>query len=78
MNNKKYKLISLTIIVLFIVSLAISFAYFSARIIGNESTSTVVGTAAYLELTFIDGEKQINATNVLPGWSEAKKRHYQV
>ena len=57
---------------MFLISLAISYAYFSARIIGNESESTIVGTAAYLELTFTDGEKQINASNILPGWSESK------
>ena len=69
--NKKVW-ITITIIGLFLISMAISFAYFSARIIGNESESTIVGTAAYLELTFTDGEKQINASNIVPGWSESK------
>lgn len=69
-NEKIY--IGLIIIVLFIASLIVSYAYFSARIIGNESTSTIKGTAAYLELTFSDGSKQISASNIVPGWSDSK------
>ncbi len=70
LNNKI--IITILIIGLFIISMAISYAYFVARIINNESTSTIVATAAYLELTFTDGEKQINASNIIPGWSESK------
>ena len=52
--------------------MAISYAYFSARIFGNESESTISGTAAYLELTFTDGTPEITATNIIPGWSASK------
>ena len=57
---------------MFILSLAVSYAFFSAKIFGNESTSTIVGTAAYLELTFTDGNNTINGTNLIPGWSQSK------
>lgn len=69
--NKKV-LITITIIGLFLISMAISYAYFSARIFGNESESTISGTAAYLELTFTDGTPEITATNIIPGWSASK------
>lgn len=72
MSKRNKILVSISIIVLFIVSLLVSYAFFSARIYGNESTSTIVGTAAYLELTFSDGNKQINASNIVPGWSDSK------
>ena len=70
-SNKKI-IISMSIIGLLLVSLAISYAYFSAKITNNESESTIVATAAYLELTFIDGSPEINASNILPGWSASK------
>ena len=70
-SNKKI-IISMSIIGLLLVSLAISYAYFSAKITNNESESTIVATAAYLELTFIDGSPEINASNILPGWSACK------
>ncbi len=72
MSKRNKILVSISIIVLFIISLLVSYAFFSARIYGNESTSTIVGTAAYLELTFSDGNKQINASNIVPGWSDSK------
>ena len=72
MTSNKKVIISLSIIGLLLVSLAISYAYFSAKITNNESESTVVATAAYLELTFIDGSPEINASNILPGWSASK------
>ena len=71
--NKNKKIILLVLILgLFILSMIGSYAYFSARIFGSESTSTIVGTAAYLELTYTDGNKQINANNIFPGWTESK------
>ena len=72
MTSNKKVIISLSIIGLLLVSLAISYAYFSAKITNNESESTIVATAAYLELTFIDGSPEINASNILPGWSACK------
>ena len=72
MTSNKKVIISLSIIGLLLVSLAISYAYFSAKITNNESESTVVGTAAYLELTFIDGSPEINGSNIIPGWSASK------
>ena len=72
MNKKKKIIISLSITMVFLISIAISYAYFSAKINGNESASTVVATSANLELTFTDGVKQISASNILPGWSDSK------
>ena len=72
MTSNKKIIISMSIIGLLLVSLAISYAYFSAKITNNESESTIVATAAYLELTFIDGSPEINASNILPGWSACK------
>ena len=72
MTNKKRIIISALIIGLFLISMGISYAFFSAKIFGNESESTITGTAAYLELTFADGNSTINGTNLIPGWSATK------
>lgn len=72
MSRKKKIIISLSIIGMFLISLAVSYAYFSAVIYNNESTSTIVGTAAYLELTFEDGSPEISASDIIPGWSASK------
>lgn len=72
MSNKKKIIIGVCIICLFLVSVAVSYSYFSARISGNETTSTISGTAAGLELTFTDGGTVIDGTNIIPGWSASK------
>ena len=72
MQNKKKVFIGVLIISMLVVSLAISYAFFSARILNNENTSTMVGTAAYLELTFTDGNSTISGSNIIPGWSASK------
>ena len=72
MDTKQKIRISILIIGLFILSMTLSFAYFSAIITGSESTSTVEAIAANLELTYTDGNKQINANGIFPGWSDSK------
>lgn len=72
MSNNKKIIISLSIIGLLLVSIAISYAYFNAKILNNEKESTIVGTAAKLELTFIDGSPEISASGIIPGWSASK------
>ena len=57
---------------LLITLIGISYAYFRARILGNEITSTLVATAANLELTFEDGTPTINGDSIIPGWSKSK------
>ena len=72
MSNNKKIIISLSIIGLLLISIAISYAYFNAKILNNEKESTIVGTAAKLELTFIDGSPEINASDIIPGWNASK------
>jgi len=71
-KKSKIALIFVSVILVVLLILGVSYAYFTAKITGNESASTVVITAAYLELTFTDGNSTINAEDIIPGWSASK------
>lgn len=70
-RNKTILYICITILII-LIGVGMSYAYFSAIIKNNENTSTVVGNAAYLELTFEDQNSVISGTDLIPGWSASK------
>ena len=72
MQNKKRILIIVSSILILITIIGLSYAYFAANIIGNEEVSSIAGRAAYLEVTFADGEDTITGNNIVPGWSASK------
>jgi hypothetical protein len=60
-------------IVGFVVSIAsLSYAFFVAQVLNNESTSTIYGEAANLIIDFKEGTNQIYDTNIFPGWEATK------
>ena len=70
-KNRTILYICITILII-LIGIGISYAYFTAIIKNNETTSTIVGNAAYLEVTFEDQNSTITGTNLIPGWSATK------
>lgn len=73
-DNKTIFIVSISIILLIIAVIGISYAYFEANISGLNSASTLSGSATNnIELTYTDGNDVISGTDIIPGWSASKK-----
>ena len=71
-NRKKSIIFTCLGLLMLILTLGVTYAYFYTNIAGVESASTLSGTGANLEVTFTDGNSTISGTNVFPGWSATK------
>lgn len=74
-NNGK---IAIAIIAMFVVALSVvgfTYAYFTARVQGNEADKSVEVTAGKLEIKYTKGNK-IVAQNLVPGWVSDGKHFY--
>ena len=74
--NKKRKtsklIIEIVIILLVLVVLmGISYAWFKTVIKGNEDAKTITIRAGKLEITYVDGP-ELNVQNIVPGWTASK------
>ena len=60
------------IVLLLLLTVGLSYAYFSTAVKGNDNAKDVVVEAGTLKLTYTDGPA-INAQNIKPGWSTTKE-----
>ena len=60
------------IVLLLLLTVGLSYAYFSTSVKGNENAKNVVVEAGTLKLTYTDGPA-INAQYIKPGWSTTKE-----
>lgn len=69
MDSVKRRIItSMVAILLLVITLfGITYAYFIAKVKGNEEDTSINIKAGKLELTYIDGEDTINVENIQPG-----------
>jgi len=66
MDKKNKTILIISIIGLILVVAGASYAYFSARITGLESASTLSMTAGTLEIEYSEGDENITASNIYP------------
>ena len=74
-NMKPKEKIILFISIFFLVTImgiGISFAYYTAVVLNGESKSSIISQSGNLEITYVDGEKQILGVSVFPGWHDSK------
>ena len=71
MENKKIYL-GVGLIFLLLMTISLSYAYFSASVSGNDNAKDMVVEAGTLKLTYTDGPA-INAQYIKPGWSTTKE-----
>lgn len=71
-KNDKMLLIVFISVVALVACIGISYAYYTAVIDRGEESASVVSKAGNLEITYIDGNKQIIGANIFPGWSDSK------
>ena len=74
-NMKTKEKIILFISIFFLVTImgiGISFAYYTAVVLNGESKSSIISQSGNLEITYVDGEKQILGVSVFPGWHDSK------
>ena len=75
--NKKNRIVLLTsTIALIIVLISISYAYFSARITGTESTSTIILVGGRLEITYSEGNDAFRVENIYPREEAWVTKHF--
>ncbi len=74
MNRNQRIVVSIVgIIIVTLALIGITYAYFLTRIIGNSSTTSISGTLADLELTYIEGNGLVSSSNMVPGTSLTPK-----
>ena len=73
-KDKKPNIIAIigAIILLVLAVIGLSYAFFSAIIIGGETDTTIEGEGAKLSLVYTDGKSVITSSNIMPGWSATK------
>ena len=71
MENKKIYL-GVGLAFLLLMTISLSYAYFSASVSGNDNAKDMVVEAGTLKLTYTDGPA-INAQHIKPGWSTTKE-----
>lgn len=69
-KNIYYILIGVVIFIVAVVSL--SYAFFVSQVSNNESTSTITGEAANLNIIFKEGSEIIEDKAIFPGWEATK------
>lgn len=70
--TKKNKVLIAVIVLISIAIIGVSYAYYVARLQGNESSTTVDATSSILQVTYTDGSAIISENNLAPGWSSSK------
>ena len=74
-DEKKKKIIMLFIALGLILSVifGVTFSYLAPSINNVESNSTVAFNAGTIAINYENGQNQINASEVLPGWTSIKE-----
>ena len=62
----------MAVFALLLASIAVSFAYFSANLTGQETGTTITVVGGSMNIIFADNNPNIEASNVIPGWSATK------
>ena len=70
MKDKKF-IYGVLIVVVFLLTAGLTYAYFSLTISGNDVAETINVSATKLELKYTDG-KEVRASNIEPGWTMTK------
>ena len=70
MKDRKI-LIGTALVLLLLLTIGLSYAYFSTAVKGNDNAKDVIVEAGTLKLTYTDGPA-INAQNIKPGWTTTK------
>ena len=66
MEEKNKRVIIISIIALSLILITVSYAYFSARITGLESASTISMNAGRMEINYAEGDEAVSAPNMYP------------
>ena len=70
MKDKKFMFVSMLVAV-FLLTVGLTYAYFSLTVSGNDVAETINVDTTKLELKYTDG-KEVKATNIEPGWTMTK------
>ena len=70
MKDKKF-IYGVLIVVVFLLTAGLTYAYFSLTVSGNDVAETINVNTTKLELKYTDG-KEVRATNIEPGWTMTK------
>ena len=73
--NKKKRILIIMIIIglLLILIIGAALAYMAPNINNTETSSTIVFNSGTVAIVYENGENQINAKDVLPGWTAIKE-----
>ena len=66
MDKKNKNAMIVSIIALTLVIIGVTYAYFSARITGLESASTISLTAGRMGITYAEGDENVSVSNIYP------------
>ena len=71
-NKKKIIMLFIALGLILSVIFGVTFSYLAPSINNVESNSTVVFNAGTIAINYENGQNQINASEVLPGWTSIK------
>ena len=72
-KKKRILIVTISIGLLLTILIGAAVAYMAPKINGTEASSTIVFNSGTVAIVYENGENQINAKDVLPGWTAIKK-----
>ncbi len=81
MYRKEKNIIIVSVIALMLMLIGVTYAYFSARIIGKNSTSTISVTSGRMEIHYSEDNNTISISNIYPrkeAWITKKNNSYRI
>ncbi len=72
-NKKRILIVTILIGLLLTILIGFSAAYIAPIINGTETSSTLLFNSGSIDITYENGSSQINAVNILPGWTSVKE-----
>ena len=72
-KKKRILIVTISIGLLLTILIGAAVAYMAPKINGTEASSTIVFNSGTVAIVYENGENQINANDVLPGWTAIKK-----
>ena len=71
-GNKKLLIMIIVVLLAILSIVGITYAYFTAVVMGNEDAKTIIVTTPHLHITYESGN-EILAENAVPGWNDSKE-----
>ena len=70
--KKRILIISMSLAILLLINIGISYSYYLGKVVGNETSATISFKSAGIVIEYENNSGNITDSNIIPGWSTTK------